>query len=1005
MVPTVAEEALVKCETLAKENCDKRVTAIKQKTAALGEQNRILKEAIDKLQKQQVQLIPSLDPQKITALIRDQAQLKEALANANYEGAAITVVEIQQMIDGINFKISALESELRNATMAVGQSQIVKNQMRHVQQQLSYQRQLLEVQKQYLDEAKRALELSKLQLTYAKQWREEVDNQFKLKQRIERQQRLLAEELAYENQQREWTDKLAVLNQKLTDLFTEESSDSESQEQLQLDIIEARERSNLLHVKIVLARLNSQLISLHEALHDNMSLNELNTNLQQATLLYDETKNLQKNINSKLELLKQREKISNLHQDSSLITSRQLQQIEKLVTELKQQYQSEFQQTEKISTQIIADQDSLQQGLSRVLSRRQGLPGLDYSAWKTFTEKLVQLPSLAGQAVEAMINQLKRSFQKLEKKDWLTIIIIEALWVFLGVRLSSTLLRVISRFAENRNTVANNMLYVLLEVVRRNLYVLFLFFGFLLLIWVSDTPLVTLMPIIYLILVWLVFRVAVQLARLTLLETVGNVSGNDVKLYNQLRYAFIAGGGLTMFTVLAHVLPIGLEVRDFFNRLFMLFLAITGVLLLRNWRVVPEMIETFLPRRRPYLMRVVRLLSVLIPLTLLSTGIIGIVGYVDLAWTISIYEGILLLILSTYVFARGLLNDLMDYLSILAIQHLRSGWLWTQALMRPLSKLLHISLFLFAVYCLFYFYGWDKDSYVIQHLNWLLNFPLIRSEPTIITLWSLIECSITIAVLVWVARWTREFSYRWLFAKTRDLGLRNSLAVLTQYTIVAILLLISLRLIGIETTGLNYILTALAFGIGFGLRDLARNYVSGFILLIERPVRTGDLVTVGECEGEVTHIGMRAITLLTWDNMEVLVPNAHIFEATFTNWTRRDSIVRSVVTIKINRQDDPVMVQKIIVAVLDKSENVVSSPEPQVFLTQVQDPLLEFELRYFIDLSNGKSRPQIRSEVLFEIFEAFEKNNIKAPNPQQDIHIRTIAQSIQSEEIIVDARS
>ena len=99
------------------------------------------------------------------------------------------------------------------------------------------------------------------------------------------------------------------------------------------------------------------------------------------------------------------------------------------------------------------------------------------------------------------------------------------------------------------------------------------------------------------------------------------------------------------------------------------------------------------------------------------------------------------------------------------------------------------------------------------------------------------------------------------------------------------------------------------------------------------------------------------------------------------------------------------MVQKIIVAVLDKSENVVSSPEPQVFLTQVQDPLLEFELRYFIDLSNGKSRPQIRSEVLFEIFEAFEKNNIKAPNPQQDIHIRTIAQSIQSEEIIVDARS
>lgn len=1001
-VSAFAEETLDPCESLARENCEKRLAAVQQKYMALKENNSIIKEATNNLQKQQAQKIATLDPEKITPLTRDQAQLKEALANANHDGASITVVEIQQLIDAITFKISSLENELRNATLAAGQSQLVKNQMQHVQHQLTYQRELLDAEKQYLDEAKRSLELSRLQLSYAKQWREEVENQYKLKQRIERQQQLLAKEVELEREQREWAKKLTELNQQLNGDLDENTIDEKAREKIQLDIIEAREQSNVLHIKIVLARLNSNLITLHENIHDNMSLNELNSALQQATSLSDETKSLQKNINAKLNVLKRRGKIGSLHHDSSLITPEQFQHIEKLVEDLIVKYQSEFEQSEQILGKIYSDQDRLQQGLSRVLARRQGLPGFDWAAWKSFGVKLFQLPNLARQAIEAIGSQFKRSFTNLHDNDWIVIVIIELIWFCSWFLIRNTLRKIVSQLSENRTSVANNMLFVLLELLRRNLEIIFIFTGFLFLMWLSESPIISLLPIIYLVLVWLVFRVAIQISRLSLLETVGSVSGNDVKLYRQLRIALFSGGGLTMLTVLAHLLPVGLEVRDFFNRLFMLFLAITGVLLLRNWRVVPEIIEAFLPRRRPYLMRVIRLLSVLIPLTLLSTGIIGIIGYVDLAWTISLYEAMFLLILSAYVFSRGLLNDLMDYLSIVAIRRLRNGWLWTQALMRPLDKILHLVLFFATIYCLFYFYGWDKESYVVQKIDWILNFPLIRFEPTIITLWSIIEFAITIAILIWAARWTREFSFRWLFAKTRDLGLRNSLSVLTQYGVVIFVFVIALRLIGIETTGLNYILTALAFGIGFGLRDLARNYVSGFVLLIERPVRTGDLVTVGEYEGEVMHIGMRAITLHTWDHMEVLVPNAEIFETTFTNWTRHDSIVRSVVAIKVNRQDDPNFIKKIITEVLSSSQNVVSDPAPQVFLKEVQEPLLEFELRYFIDLSQGYPRPEIRSQVLFEIWEAFKANGVKSPNPQQDIHVRTIASSSQSDEIIVD---
>jgi len=987
------------------DDCTKRIAAIEQKTETIKAQNKQLRDELDNLQKQQAQRIASIKPQQITLTEREQAQLKEALASANHDAAAITVLEIQQLLDAINFKISSLESDLRNATLAAGQSQLAKEQVQHIQKQLSYQRDLLDAERQYLEEAKRAFDLSKLQLNFAKQWREELEVQYKIKQRMLRQQQLFSKESELEQQQQQWAEKLAVLKSQLSDSESNEAYRTEQKrEKIELEILEAREHSNLLHIRIVLARLTSQLISLDENIHDNMSLNELNNTLQESTLIYNEIKNLQKNINSKLDIIKRRVDLQLQDFESAQTSPYYLKKINRSVENLVKQYEVEYRQTEAILTKIVAIQEHLQQGLSRILSRRQGLPGFNLAAWESFALSLVQLPSMASQAIEAMAIQIKNHFLKLGTSQWLMLIIIELAWLWACFMTRRLLLRLIISIQDKRQTVANNMLFVMLQLVFRNLIIIFLLMTFLIFIWLSNTPIVTMLPIIYLVLVWLTFRIAIQIARLTLLESIGSVSGNDVKLYRQLRVALYSGEALTMLTVLAHLLPVSLEVSEFFNRLFMLFLAITGALLLRNWQVVPEIVEAFLSRRRLYLMRIVRLLSVLIPLTLLSTGIIGIVGYVDLAWTISIYEGIFLLVMSGYIFARGILNDLMDQLSTLAIRYMSSGWLWTQAILRPLDKIFHILLFFAAIYHLFYFYGWDKESYPVQKIKWLLNFPLIHFEPTVISLWSLIEMIMTVAILIWVARWTREFAFRLIFARTRDLSLRNSLAVLTQYSVVLIILIISLRLIGVDTTGLNYILTALAFGVGFGIRDLARNYVCGFILLIERPVRTGDLITVGEYEGEITHIGMRAVTLNTWDHMDVLVPNSAIFESTFTNWTRNDSIVRSVVLIKINRQDDPEFIREIIENVLKQSDNVVSDPCPQVFMKELQDPLLEFELRYFIDLNHGKARPEVRSQVLFEIWQAFKKHDIKAPYPQQDIHIRTIEQPKQLQEVIIDAK-
>jgi potassium-dependent mechanosensitive channel len=252
----------------------------------------------------------------------------------------------------------------------------------------------------------------------------------------------------------------------------------------------------------------------------------------------------------------------------------------------------------------------------------------------------------------------------------------------------------------------------------------------------------------------------------------------------------------------------------------------------------------------------------------------------------------------------------------------------------------------------------------------------------------LIVLAIMVLVLIWIARWTPEFAYRWLFAKTKDIGIRNSLSVFTQYTVLALGLFVALKIVGIDISGLKFVFGGLAIGIGFGLRDLANNFVSGILLLIERPLRKGDMVTIGNHEGEVTHIGMRSVTVKTWDNTEVLVPNSETFNKPFTNWTHQDSIIRTVVKIKINWSDEPKHVQEIIQQVLKEIPAIVSFPEPEVFLKEIEEALLEFEIRYFINLQFNSSRPEIRSKVLFAVWERFKQYGIHPPHPQHDVYLK-----------------
>ena len=390
------------------------------------------------------------------------------------------------------------------------------------------------------------------------------------------------------------------------------------------------------------------------------------------------------------------------------------------------------------------------------------------------------------------------------------------------------------------------------------------------------------------------------------------------------------------------------------------------------------MLRPFLKYKKRYFKNAISLLVILVPITLFTTAVIGLFGFVNLAWTMSRYQAYLLSVLVGYILARGLLFDALELFSEWMISSLRNGWLWIEVFLKPLDKILRVVLLLISAIILFQLYGWHSDSMVVISLEKIAQYSIVNLTGIHITVASTVEFLILLAIFVWASKWTREFCYRWLYKNAKDAGIRNSLSVFSQYAVILLGTFITLHVLGLDFSGMSMVLGGLAVGMGFGLRDFASNIVGGIMLLIERPVREGDLITLGEYEGRVAHIGIRSMRVSSWDNMEVLIPNAETFNKPFTNWTHQDSIVRTVVPIKVSRADDPVMIQQLILDVLGIIPEIVPDPPAQVFLKKIDAALIEFEARYFINVQ-VHTRFEVRSKVLFAITAQFKAAGVRPP--------------------------
>ncbi|MBP9900133.1 MAG: mechanosensitive ion channel [Verrucomicrobia bacterium] len=179
---------------------------------------------------------------------------------------------------------------------------------------------------------------------------------------------------------------------------------------------------------------------------------------------------------------------------------------------------------------------------------------------------------------------------------------------------------------------------------------------------------------------------------------------------------------------------------------------------------------------------------------------------------------------------------------------------------------------------------------------------------------------------------------------------------------------------------------ALAIGLGFGTQNLLKNFISGIIILFERPFRVGDVLDVGGQRGTVTSIGIRSSILQLWDNTETLIPNSALLENNLTNWTYSNRTVRFTVTIGVAYGSDTRRVAQLLGEVAERHGLVQKEPKPQVLFTDFGDSALTFELRYWVDVLKHNAA-QVASDLRHMITGAFAENSIPIAFPQRDVHL------------------
>jgi len=271
--------------------------------------------------------------------------------------------------------------------------------------------------------------------------------------------------------------------------------------------------------------------------------------------------------------------------------------------------------------------------------------------------------------------------------------------------------------------------------------------------------------------------------------------------------------------------------------------------------------------------------------------------------------------------------------------------------------------------------------------SWL-QFPLLRLGDATLTLLNLLSLVTWLLVVLVLNALIRRLILRRLLERTHlDVGLQFAVTRIFGYLFVALGVYLALVASGINLSSLAVIAGALGVGLGFGLQNIVANFVSGLILLAERPISIGDRIEVGGVAGQVRRINLRSTVVVTNDNITIIVPNSDLTTHSITNWSHGDPKAQFRIPIGVAYGTDPEKLKRVLLDVARGQASVLTEPAPSVYFEGFGDSSLNFELGVWTqDMVHSPRR--FRSDVNFAIEKALRENGIEIPFPQRVVHLR-----------------
>jgi small-conductance mechanosensitive channel len=283
----------------------------------------------------------------------------------------------------------------------------------------------------------------------------------------------------------------------------------------------------------------------------------------------------------------------------------------------------------------------------------------------------------------------------------------------------------------------------------------------------------------------------------------------------------------------------------------------------------------------------------------------------------------------------------------------------------------------------------EKINDFIARIKQILNYTLLDLDGTTITLWRLITFVFLLFALFYIARKLRNWLVSNVLIRSKlDLGAREAIGTITRYIVLFFGLLMIFQTVGVNLTTFNVLAGAVGIGIGFGLQTVASNFISGLIILFERPIKVGDRIEVGNIIGDVIRIGARSSIVQTNDNIAIIVPNLKFITENVVNWKYTGEKIRFAVPVSVAYGSDARLVEKLLLEVARENPDVMKDPEPVVRFMEFGDNGLNFELRpWSTTLIHRRGR--LISGMNLAIYDKITEHGIEFPFPQRDLHIRS----------------